>query len=205
MTVDEAGTPDLAHPEPPALEVGSVSAAALHRIWSGCRTAEVIEPRRDRRIDAVVAIASQLAARTDLSVNVDATWHDDRVDLAWAFAHHLPRSAIGCPVAQHPRQPPEGVGPFPDHPAAVRIGSMGTHRPFIAGGLMPLETTTRAVTVVFADHEDDRLQGAAWAADARIVVVAPCSVVPMSWPVDEFRLGDVPLDIVVAGAPVDAR
>lgn len=154
----------------------------------------------------MVAIASQLAARTDLSVNVDATWHDDRVELAWAFAHHLPRNSIGCPKATHPRQPPEGVGPFPDGPASVRLTPVRTHRPFLAGGLMPLETTTtRAVTVVFADHEDDRLQGAAWASDARIIVVAPCSVVPASWPVDEFRLGDVPLDIVVAGAPVSAQ
>jgi hypothetical protein len=204
--VDESTTPNLSRPEPPALEVGSPAAAALHRIWSGCRTAEVLERCRSGRIEAVVAIASQLAARTDLSVNVDATWHDDRVELAWAFAHHLPRNSIGCPKATHPRQPPEGVGPFPDGPASVRLGSMGTHRPFLAGGLMPLETTTtRAVTVVFADHEDDRLQGAAWASDARIIVVAPCSVVPASWPVDEFRLGDVPLDIVVAGAPVSAQ
>jgi hypothetical protein len=200
----ETSTPRLDRPAPPALDPGSAVARALHDIWIGCRTAEVVIPSmslsaRSERIEAVAAVAAHLGARSDLAVRVAAPWHDDRVDLAWSLARYLPRDTISCPIAQHPRQPPEGVTPNPPN-GLVFIGSSMTHSPYRTGpGIVP----GSAVTVAFADHEDELVQGQAWSMDARIVSVAPCSIVPRSFPRPELARDEVPFDIVIAGAPTE--
>lgn len=200
----EAATPRLDRPAPPALVPGSPVARALHDIWVGCRTAEIVVPSmspsaRSERIEAVAAVAAHLAARSDLAVRVAAMWHDDRVELAWALARYLPRETISCPIAHHPRQPPEGVTPNPPNGLAFIGGSM-THSPYRTGaGIVP----GRAVTVAFTDHESDEIQGQAWSMDARIVSVAPCSIVPRSFPRAELARDEVPFDIVIAGAPTE--
>ena len=56
------------------------------------------------------------------------------------------------------------------------------------------------VTVVVADHESPVLTRAAWSAE-RLVVVAPCSVLPSKPPVLDLVL-EVPFDVVLAGDPV---
>lgn len=202
LDVLEASTPRLNRPEPPPLVPGSPVAKALHDIWVGCRTAEVVIPSmseaaRSERIEAVAAVAAHLGARSDLPVRVAAPWHDDRVDLAWALARYLPRDTISCPIAQHPRQPPGGVTPNPPN-GLVLIGSSMTHSPYRTGpGIVP----GQAVTVAFADHEDELVQGQVWSMDARLVSVAPCSIVPRSFPRPELARDEVPFDIIIAGAP----
>jgi hypothetical protein len=194
---------------------GSPAAQAVYGIWSGRRAVEVITADRDEQIAAAVTVATQLCVRTELRVIISTPWYAERVAVAWALAGHLPLNRIGCSSARFDLLPPVGVGPSPDRPVdGVTVDSLGLASWPSPGskerqprtpvtGLQDRFAAVEArktVTVAIADHESDQLQAAAWST-SRLVVIAPCSVVPDTPPHPAYALGDIPFDVVLAGAP----
>lgn len=180
-----------APPEPGLvpLALGSQEARALHDIWSGALLSEVVFPDPDDRIAAAVTIAAHLAARAGLRVVLLAPSVEDRAPAVVGLSEQIAHGLIACAefYSATVRLPRGWV------PTALSsdVGVTVEHRlrPVSSDAYVALDHRDGAPGLIGHIHWRRTVHVAAERRLAGFVVRTT------------EGLGDIPLDIAVAGAP----
>lgn len=200
----------------PPLTVGSSVAHALHDLWSGRRATTIAEPSTRRQVEAVATLAAALWARTRLSVTVAAP----NTDLAGDVARQARQITFDDAVVTGGRlgRPDESDLIFVSgRLAAPKVGveeimSASHHSQLMSGDRSAARRAMAAardsVTIVLSERRTPTVDAWVWSATSdaasdqtagRLVVVGPGEMFPRTAPQEEYRLGEVPFDITIAG------
>lgn len=181
-----------AAPEPAPLVTGSPAAVALHDLWVGHHSAELVAAEPDDRLVAAATVASHLARRAGLKVLVAVDHPDDRGPVIAKVSEQIDPSMIAA--------------------SAIGLGGMTYCLP---SGWLPAELRGDRGVIVSARgydadvHADIRvrlgpygcgpaellLERTVWVTGRR----SATAVVTTGIQADYLRLGEVPLDVAFAG------
>ena len=131
-----------------------------------------------------------LAVRSRAKVTITVTDPYELAQLVRRLAEHLPPDRIGCPAVSGGITAPRGIGPVPDRPVDGVYVRAGGHVVSLAPVVM-VSASERAMTLGVS-AANDRSQFV-------LRLVSLCRRRPSSWDA-ELALGEVPFDVVVAGA-----
>lgn len=178
----------LPTPELAPLVVGSQEARALHDLWTGSELSQVVLQDPDDRLKAAVTIAAHLAVRADLRVVLLVPSVQDRAPAVVGLSEQIPHRLIACDEFDSATiRLPAGWVPTV---LASGKGVMVRNRPLFGAD----------VAVVALDHREGTSPMTRRCSGVRFVHVAGTSRLEDSPTADS--LGDIPLDVVLAGGPV---
>lgn len=198
MTADADWLDGIAVPEAPTweptvppLEVGSVAARLLYAIWAD-EDIRLLLAHADQRVEVASTVAVHLAVRSRARVTITVANPYERAQLVRRLAGLLPPDRIGCPASNGGITAPRGIGPVPDRPldgvhvrASRDVASLDPGEPTVSA-------SERAMTLGVA-ASNDRMSSV-------LRLVSMHRQRPSSWETT-LDLGEVPFDVVVAGAP----
>lgn len=176
-------------PELKPLEIGSPAARALYDLWSGHYLISVEEPDVDDRITTAVTISSHLAVRAGVRVRLSAD--DELFDRAVAgVTEQVPANLVRLPTGFVPG--PDG----PEGPQLWRPWESPNNGLFVTSNEMP-SLFSYTIRVVLTSQPFERFNFPA----RRVVVSGEAPQGEHSVSTNRGLPGDIPLDIVIAGAP----
>lgn len=170
--------------------IGSPAARLLYAVWAD----ETVDMHLDdpaERIETAAAAAAHLAVRSFARVSVTVVDPVERAGLVLRLAEFLPPDRIGCPSVSGGIAAPQGIGPTPDQPAAGVQVRAGRSAVTLDPGAPLVPDEERAVALGISGTNDR--------AQSVLRLVSLCRRRPSSWD-GTLGLGEIPFDVVVAGA-----
>ena len=174
----------------PPLTVGSDAARLLHAIWAD-EDIQLQLGHAHQRVEVASTVAVHLAVRSRAKVTITVTDPYELAQLVRRLAEHLPPDRIGCPAVSGGIMAPRGIGPAPDRPVDGVYVRAGRDVVSLDPGVPAVSASERAMTLGVS-AANDRAQFV-------LRLVSLCRRRPSSWDA-ELALGEVPFDVVVAGA-----
>lgn len=174
-------------PTVPPLEVGSDAARLLYAIWAD-EDIQLQLAHAHQRVEVASTVAVHLAVRSRARVTITVTDPYELAQLVRRLAEHLPPDRIGCPAVSGGITAPRGIGPWRLDGVYVRAGRDVVS---LDPGVPAVSASERAMTLGVS-AANDRAQFV-------LRLVSLCRRRPSSWDA-ELALGEVPFDVVVAGA-----
>lgn len=184
LTFDE--TPDIptgtAGPELAPLVIGSPEARTLHDIWAGDHSTSAVIPDCNERFAAAATVAAHLVLRANLLVAVRVARSPDAAPLVDLLAEQLPVDLIASPMTDAANS--NHLSPIKRRGVTVVFRSEATprHHPI---SVCPAS----GVDGFYVHHSLGRV----------VYLMAEPADLPET--MNRCPLGEIPLDIVMAGAP----
>jgi hypothetical protein len=178
-------------PTVPPLEVGSDAARLLYAIWAD-EDIRLLLVHAHQRVEVASTVAVHLAVRSRARVTITVADPYERAQLVRRLAELLPPDRIGCPASNGGITAPRGIGPVPDRPVDGVHVRAGRDVASLDPGVPAVSASERAMTLGVS-AANDRAQSV-------LRLVSMHRQRPSSWDAT-LDLGEVPFEVVVAGAP----